>query len=98
MPDNTVCVTRPGKFGNMFIVSPNSRPGAGSGFYICVPTVEDAVGCFKEMLKQPEMAGFIKMVKEELRGKNLACFCALGSPCHADLLLEIANEEHPNAE
>ena len=27
----------------------------------------------------------------ELRGKNLACWCKPGSPCHADVLLEIAN-------
>lgn len=26
-----------------------------------------------------------------LRGKNLACWCKLGAPCHADVLLEIAN-------
>lgn len=30
-------------------------------------------------------------VKEALRGKNLACWCKPGSPCHADVLLEIAN-------
>lgn len=29
--------------------------------------------------------------RQELRGKNLACWCPLGSPCHADVLLEIAN-------
>ena len=28
----------------------------------------------------------------ELRGKNLACFCSLDQPCHADVLLELANE------
>lgn len=28
-----------------------------------------------------------------LRGKSLACFCPLGAPCHADVLLEIANED-----
>ena len=28
---------------------------------------------------------------EELRGKNLACFCPLDQPCHADVLIEIAN-------
>lgn len=27
----------------------------------------------------------------ELRDKNLACWCPLDSPCHADVLLEIAN-------
>lgn len=30
-------------------------------------------------------------VRAELRGKNLACFCALDQPCHADVLLELAN-------
>lgn len=28
----------------------------------------------------------------ELRGKNLACWCALDAPCHADVLLELANQ------
>lgn len=28
---------------------------------------------------------------ETLRGKDLACWCALDSPCHADVLLEISN-------
>jgi hypothetical protein len=28
----------------------------------------------------------------ELRGKNLACWCPLDQPCHADVLLELANE------
>lgn len=27
----------------------------------------------------------------ELAGKNLACWCPLDAPCHADVLLEIAN-------
>lgn len=26
-----------------------------------------------------------------LRGRNLACWCALDAPCHADVLLELAN-------
>lgn len=30
-------------------------------------------------------------IRTELRGKNLACFCPLDQPCHADVLLEIAN-------
>jgi hypothetical protein len=28
----------------------------------------------------------------ELAGKNLACWCPLDQPCHADVLLELANE------
>lgn len=27
----------------------------------------------------------------ELRGKDLACWCPLDAPCHADVLLELAN-------
>lgn len=27
----------------------------------------------------------------ELRGKDLACFCSLDQPCHADVLLRLAN-------
>jgi hypothetical protein len=33
----------------------------------------------------------------ELRGKDLACWCPLDQPCHADVLLELANQgESPN--
>lgn len=35
---------------------------------------------------------FMDKVKE-LRGKNLACWCSLDKPCHADTLLELANKE-----
>lgn len=31
-------------------------------------------------------------IQQALRGKNLACWCAPGTPCHADVLLEIANK------
>jgi len=28
---------------------------------------------------------------DEIRGRNLACWCPPGSPCHADVLLRLAN-------
>ena len=28
----------------------------------------------------------------ELQGKNLSCTCRLSEPCHADVLLELANQ------
>lgn len=42
------------------------------------------------------MAGYPRRAKlvarlPELRGKNLACWCSLNRPCHADVLLELAN-------
>lgn len=35
----------------------------------------------------------IKQIREELAGKNLACWCPPDKPCHADVLLRIANPE-----
>ncbi len=32
-------------------------------------------------------------IRAELAGKDLACWCPLDQPCHADVLLEIANGE-----
>ena len=33
----------------------------------------------------------LRHIQRDLAGKNLACWCALDEPCHADVLLEIAN-------
>ena len=35
----------------------------------------------------------VRNIKRGLKGKNLACWCPLDQPCHADVLLEIANRE-----
>ena len=32
------------------------------------------------------------MLRSALAGRNLACWCALNGPCHADLLLALANK------
>ena len=33
-----------------------------------------------------------KLIQQDLRGKDLVCWCPLDQPCHADVLLEIANQ------
>lgn len=35
-------------------------------------------------------------VRQELAGRDLACWCPLDQPCHADVLLELANEGDPS--
>lgn len=35
--------------------------------------------------------GWKEQLARELRGRDLACWCPLDEPCHADVLLEIAN-------
>ncbi len=51
-----------------------------------------AVALFRESL-EAALAGmrgdFVRESLAELRGKNLACWCK--RPCHADVLLELAN-------
>ncbi len=32
-------------------------------------------------------------IREHLRGKNLMCWCRLDQECHADILLDVANEQ-----
>ena len=32
------------------------------------------------------------MIREKLAGRNLACWCKPGAPCHADVLIELAND------
>lgn len=36
-----------------------------------------------------------RKIRRELAGKNLACWCPLDQPCHADVLLELANRAEP---
>lgn len=36
-----------------------------------------------------------KLDVSPLRGKNLACWCPIGEPCHADALLHAANKGAP---
>jgi hypothetical protein len=44
------------------------------------------------MVWDPELAEAVR----GLHGKNLACWCPLDQPCHADVLLELANGEKAN--
>ncbi|WP_344029311.1 DUF4326 domain-containing protein [Pseudonocardia kongjuensis] len=36
-------------------------------------------------------------IREQLGGRDLACWCPLDMPCHADVLLRIANSEPPTS-
>lgn len=88
MPPNTVVVTRGTKWGNPFVVNPTARPGSGAKHMPNVASASEAVATYREYLKEcPDLIAALP----ELRGKNLACFCALDQPCHADVLLEFAN-------
>lgn len=84
MPEGAVYVGRGTKWGNPWIVDPNRATHPATNQYRdtaaeCVRLYSDLVYGRDDLL-------------EPLRGRNLACWCPLDQPCHADVLLELANE------
>lgn len=72
-----VYVGRPTKWGNPFVVG---RDG----------TREAVIAKFEAYLRgSPEL---MATIKRELKGKDLVCWC-VPLPCHAQVLMQIANEE-----
>ena len=91
MPPNTVSVTRPGKWGNPRRVGMYADYGPADAVSDYRRWLDRDIGTESWCLvcgKPPTC----EEIRAELRGKNLACFCPLDKPCHADVLLEIANK------
>lgn len=104
MPENTVKVSRPGKWGNPFRVGGYFIVGDPGGAvhrafrmawcesdrpdpkFTLITDSAMAVAFFTRL-----MANGYHRDLSALRGKNLACWCRIGTPCHADILLELAN-------
>jgi len=93
MPPNTVSVTRPGPYGNPFVVGEYPPLTYAQLWNESVPDAATAVRLFRKALVKALLThdGSVDALIK-LRGKNLACFCPLDQPCHADVLLELANE------
>lgn len=89
MPPNTVRVCRPGVWGNPF------RAGEDGTAAECVAKYRtamlSAIKSGDTHPRHPPMPFGVPLYFGPLRGKNLACWCKQGEPCHADVLLEIAN-------
>ena len=78
---DAVIVARPTYWGNPYRVLEDTAEAR-----------QEAVDLFRNWLTKPgEGAAFAASAKAQLRGKDLACWCPLDAPCHADVLLEIAN-------
>ena len=88
MPENTVKVDRSTRWGNQIVVG--SERGIGYRPW----TAEDAVEAFRNEMEyqiSDKASGEPRLDLSPLRGKNLACWCRLDAPCHADVLLDLAN-------
>src|SRR5829696_3548144 len=76
LPADVVVVTRPTKWGNPHPLSLGR---------------EEAILRYRDDLLAGRLAISVDDVRRELRGRDLACYCPLDQPCHADILLEFAN-------
>ena len=76
MPPNTVYVGRPTMWGNKFTHRDRAQ----------------AVAAYEDLWTNRVPYSMVEdCIIKYLRGKNLACWCPLDQPCHADVLLELAN-------
>jgi hypothetical protein len=54
-----------------------------------------ALEAFVAWINHPDQSDVVERIRRELRGRDLACRCSGRSPCHADVLLVVANQEAP---
>jgi hypothetical protein len=83
-PEGAVVVSRPSKWGNPWTAD------------ICGSRVK-AVIAYRKDIESYLQSGQINRVQflYALQGRQLACWCPLDQPCHADVLCELANPGGP---
>lgn len=82
IPSDAVYVGRPSKWGNIF----SHKEGTLAQYK--VSTVEEAIEAYETYIMFNDK---LSSELHELKGKDLVCWCT-PSPCHADILLRLANE------
>lgn len=103
MPKNAVYVGRPTKYGNPWQIEPLKFEGQ-TDWWVNEPDFISSLRTFCSSRKVAQRfavwkfrrwvrLGFVPFNLEDLRGKDLACWCPLDQPCHADVLLELANPD-----
>ena len=91
-PAGVVVVARPTRWGNPFALD-RYRDDADPQ----PPEVlrARAVADFRRELLAGRLPGYpgVEEIRSELAGRPLACWCPEDQPCHADVLLEVANAQ-----
>jgi hypothetical protein len=80
-PAGAIVVSRPTRFGNPFPVVNGDRATAVTRYRQWL--ADDTPSTRLRRPTRDDIAS--------LRGHDLACWCPLDQPCHADILLELAN-------
>ncbi|WP_409029416.1 DUF4326 domain-containing protein [Gracilimonas sediminicola] len=77
------CFSKNYGMGKLYLLLLRKKSGLGAGFF---DEMNGDLWHWKNKLSHMDLT--------ELRGKNLACWCPLDQPCHADVLIELANPIH----
>jgi hypothetical protein len=93
LPGGAVVVARPSKWGNPFRLKEVAQRYPS---ITAEQAAEFVVNEFRDMLAAPRLRRWYgypsdEEIRRELGGRDLACWCPEGRPCHAEVLLEIAN-------
>lgn len=87
-------VTRPGRWGNPFAIDEVARQYGLDRAAAQAKAVAMAEAWLRGTLDEALSPGpppARDVIRAELGGHNLACWCKPGTPCHADVLIELAN-------
>jgi hypothetical protein len=92
LPPETVKVDRSTPWGNPFVVGRDGTRERCVALYRVMLAGHLCLGATPGVEAQRAALAYAMRNLHRLRGKNLACWCRLdGQPCHADVLLELAN-------
>ena len=87
-------ITRPGRWGNPFTIDDTAKrygldhaAAQVKAVELCAQWLRGALDPALSPGEPPSRA----VIRAELQGHNLACWCKAGTPCHADILIELAN-------
>ena len=89
MPPNTVKIDRSTPWGNPFVVGWHGTQQECVDLYIHLLSGRLCVS-MDNIAQQRKARAYVAGLAHLLRGKNLACWCRIGTPCHGDVLLRFA--------
>lgn len=110
LPKNTVCVSRPNKWGNpmklvgdtIYIDAGYRRKVLDKWVILCeMSDIDDMLDFYFHIIRGTQFNDkdlqywsdkFSTYDIEELRDKNLACWCPLSDRCHIDIILKRLDE------
>jgi hypothetical protein len=106
-PEGAVYVGRPTRFSNPFALAPAASQRGGPldtwaveykgrtlGRWDDIADARaEAADRYARWIREPKRASTRALFRILLHGRDLMCWCPLDEPCHADVLLELANRK-----